>query len=81
MNTSVQTFRALDVFVCYNAYGDRDDMTDEECEQWGAFVQALPDDSRRPPNHISATEVHDEFAKCEVTGVMGSCTTFEAVWL
>lgn len=81
MNPNIQTFRALDVFVGYNAYGTRDDMTDEECAKWDEFVQSLPDDSRRPPNHISATEVHDELAKCEVTGVMGSCTTFGAVWL
>ena len=79
MNTF--TFRALDVFACYNANGDHDDMTDEECRQWDDFVQSLPDDSRRPPNHVSATDDHDEFALCEVTGVWGSCTTFEAVWL
>ena len=78
---NILKFRALDVFVCYNEYGTTDDMTDEECVQWDEFVLSLPDDSRRPPNHITSTDEHDEFAKCAVTGVMGSCTMFEAVWL
>ena len=75
-------FWALEIFACYNEYGlGESDVTEAEAEQWDNFVSSLPSDRRRPPNHISTTDETDEFRKCEVTGMMGSCNKFTAVWL
>ena len=82
MSTETFEFWALQAFVCYNEYGERDDLTDEETAQWDEYVASLPSDKRRPPNHVSAeSDAYDEFRRCDVTGVMGACNKFTAVWL
>lgn len=75
-------FWALEVFACYNEYGFREsDASEAEAEQWDDFIASLPSNRRRPPSHITTTDETDPFRKCEVTGQLGECIKFTAVWL
>ena len=76
-------FWALEDFAQLNEYGLTDDssISMDEAQLWEDFVFLLPSDRRRPPNHITTTDETDPFRKCEVTGQLGECIKFTAVWL
>lgn len=70
-------------FTCYAEYGDFDDLSDKEMRQFDNLEQSSRIDA--PEGYYFAhwsinTDQYDEFAKCEATGLMGSCYQFDAVY-
>ena len=56
-------------FISAIEYGDESGLTDEESGQLAEFLETLP----RGAGHWSYGE-HEEFARCDVSGMHGDCT-------
>ena len=70
-------------FTTYVAYGEHDNLTDQEKRLFDELEQSsridAPDGYKFSHWAIQADE-YDEFTRCEVTGLMGSCYQFDAVY-
>jgi hypothetical protein len=71
-------------FSVYAQYGDTDDLSGEEKKQFDELEQAARDNAPEGYHfaHWSiSTDSYNEFARCEATGLMGSCYhQFDAVY-
>ena len=84
MNTEIISYTIGTQFTCYVAYGDLDGITEQEQRAFDELEQFSRLDAPKG-YHFSHWEIrtdeYDEFARCEVTDLMGSCIQFDAVYL
>ena len=70
-------------FTTYVAYGEHDNITDQEKRLFDELEQSsrldAPEGYKFSHWAIQA-DTYDEFARCEVTDLMGSCYQFDAVY-
>jgi hypothetical protein len=66
-------------FVAALEYGDETGLSDEESAELQAFVESLPK-GKDGNNHWSWGE-SEEFARCEVGGMMGECVSAEYLFV
>ena len=59
-------------FVVALEYGDETGLSDQESQELAEFIESLPK-GHNGSNHWSWGD-SDEFARCEISGMMGHCT-------
>ena len=60
-------------FACYATYGERDDLSDQECRSYDEFEAHYRKQGATLFEWATLDEAHQEFALCEVSGTLGNC--------
>lgn len=70
-------------FACWVAYGDAGELDPKEIRQIEELTEAARDNAPAGFHfaHWDITDNRDEFTRCEATDLMGTCLTFNAVYL
>ena len=83
MKNAIISYTIGTQYVTYVAFGEHDGITDQEKRLFDELEQSshldAPDGYKFSHWAIQADE-YDEFARCEVTGLMGNCYQFDAVY-
>lgn len=67
-------YRMLESFSTYILYADHSDLTDQEVELIDAWLDEMQTEYRKGesfPVPVILDGMEDEFARCELTGLMG----------
>ena len=83
MKTEIISYTIGTEFATYVAYGDFDELSNEEKRQFDEleqFARLEAPDGYYFAHWSIQTDQYDEFAKCEATDLRGHCYQFDAVY-
>lgn len=84
MKTEIISYTIGEQFACYVEYGDASGLDEREIRLFDALHADVKNDA--PEGYIFGhwsinTENRDEFTRCDVMNLHGSCYQFDAVYL